>query len=547
MRSVALFILLLVSSSQAQILRSLTASNMVAGSTYPNSVYCDICVYGGTSGGVVAAIQAERMGRNVALICTGNHLGGMTSSGLGYTDVGINGNSYIQGVSREFYGNVGFRYGLNTNAWTFEPSVAEYVFNTMVTNSGVPVYLNYTIGSVTTNGNGIVSLTTLDGVTFYAKEFIDASYEGDLMAMSGVSYVTGRESTNQYTEVYNGTRLPNWVLSIVSQFGTNYVNPYNLTNDNTSGLLYGISTNVPATPGSADNLIQGYGFRLCLTTNPADQVAFTQPSGYTATNYEPFFRWLAVCTSNNATIGISNVFNLNYVRNGKFDFNSGGPISLDLYSGSNNLWVTNIAARSGIQLTYSNWTEGLIWAILSGDARVPSALSNSMTLYGWPLDEFTDNNHRPILLYPREARRMVSDYVMTESNAIHFTTCVVTDSVALAGYSQLDSHNTECVVSGGSAQNEGGFLANLSTPYGISYHSIVPHSTSITNLLVPWSLSSTHSVFGGIRLEPTFMELGMAAGVAATIAMTNGVAVQNVNITTLQGLLQSYGQKIAWP
>jgi len=526
-------------------------------------INADVCVYGGTSGGVIAAVQAARMGKTVALLVQQNffnnnaHLGGMSSGGLGASDVGTLGSSYIQGLAREFYNRIGTNYGgANAASWQmfdFEPHVAEQVFNTMITNEpNITVYSNLNLVSVNMNGQGITSITTTNMVlsnntVFYGREFIDASYEGDLMAGAGVSYTTGREGTNQYGEVYNGVRTPN---TGGNQIKTNTFDPYVIPGNPGSGLIFGMNTNAPATQGSADNELMSWNYRLAMSLNGSANFSTNAPSGYNAANYELVGRYVASAQSNGVSLTMGSFLYNQNTQNGQQDINNNGGVSTD-FIGQNYTYLTNtFAGRQAIAVAHLNWIKGLFY-FLQTDSRCSSNLQytakNQFKMTGGQggnMDfEFTDNGGWPMQLYIREGRRMVSDYVMTESNI--FDGLTVTDSVGLASYT-VDSHNTERVIYNGLVQDEGDVEATISTPFPVSYRSIVPKSSQCTNIFCPWSVSASHTAYGSIRLEPEFMILSQSAGTAACFAIDDGVAVQNVNLAKLQAQLTANHQMLQW-
>jgi hypothetical protein len=482
----------------------------------------DVCVYGATSGGVVAAVKVARMGKSVALICDKNHIGGMTSSGLGWTDVGHVGTGYIQGMANEFYKRINQKYGYNVN-YEFEPHVAESVFNDMVQQAGVTVYRNQYVESVMKQGRQIIAATMNNGNIFRAKMFIDASYTGDLMADAGVSYTIGRESASQYGESLGGVQPPD------TSFGAS-VSPYVAINNPASGLLPLIQSNSLAPLGSADQLIQTYNFRMCFTQTASNRMAITMPTNYNSAQYELLARYLKA----NPSLSLGSLISLGTpLPNGKMDINNNGPISTDFIGESSSYASAGPAMRDQIWQDHKNYEQGFFY-FLATDPRVPSGIQTAMNSWGPCKDEFTDHGGWPWELYVRESRRMVSDYVMTQSNA--FNQLTVPDSIGMGGYF-TDSHYCQRIVTNGVVANEGTARGNITTPYPIAYRALVPKASECTNLLVPWCLSSTHISFCSLRMEPTFMIMGQAVGTAACIAIDDGVAVQNVNIAKLQAQL----------
>ncbi|HEY4416712.1 MAG TPA: FAD-dependent oxidoreductase [Verrucomicrobiae bacterium] len=488
----------------------------------------DICVYGGTSGGVIAAVKAARLGKHVALICDKNHLGGMTSSGLGWTDVGHVGTAYIQGMANEFYTRVNAKYGRNVN-YEFEPHVAEAVFNDMVAEAGVMVFTNQYLVSVTKQGTQIRALQTSAGNIFEAREYIDASYTGDLMAAAGVSYTIGRESINQYGESLAGVRPPD------TSFGSS-VNPYVISNVPSSGLLPLIQSNLLAPSGSADQLVQTYNFRMCFSSVSSNRMAFTAPTNYNAALYQLVARYIQ---ANSVTLSGLMTFSTP-LPNSKMDINNGGAVSTDFVGESSAYSEANPALRNQIYQDHKNYEQGFFY-FLANDPSVPASVRSSLASWGPAKDEFTDNGGWPWELYVRESRRMVSDYVMTQSNV--FNLLPVPDAIGMAGYF-TDSHYCERILVNGSVVNEGSARGDITVPYPVAYRALVSKTNECSNLLVPWSLSASHIAFCSIRMEPAFMILSQAAGTAASIAMDDGVTVQKVNVTKLQNQLVMDAQNL---
>lgn len=507
------------------VLLSLTLAH--AASFGAQLVDADVVVYGGAAGGVTAAVQTARLGKKVALVVFNNHLGGLSSGGLGQTDIGSNGNAYIQGMSREFYTRIGAKYGQGTK-FTFEPKVAEAVFNEMVQQAGVPVYINERLASTQMLGLRIKQITMENGDVFRAKVFIDASYEGDLMKQAGVTYTAGREANSQYGETIDGIQRATSGNQLPSG-----IDPYVIQGNSASGLLPGVNADDAGPNGSADTLIQAFCYRMCLTNVAANRIAVPQPGGYNEADYEILFRAIEA--------GQTGAFwKLDSMPNGKTDSNNSSGISCDLIGGNNNFVEADYATRDAIAKAHERWQRGLIWTV-QNHLRVPAAIRSTWAQWGLPADEFLDTDHWPHQLYVREARRMVSDYVMTEKNC--FGTVVATDSIGLGSYT-MDSHNCQRIVSGGMVKNEGDIQKPVPAPYPISYRSIVPKVGQCNNLIVPWSLSATHISFGSIRMEPVFMNNGQSAGTAACFAIDDNVAVQSVSYPKLKAQMLADGQAL---
>ncbi len=518
----------------------------------------DVIVYGGTSGGVAAAVQVKRSGKSVTLISPTAHLGGLTSSGLGWTDLGDS--SILGGISREFYqkiytyyqapaawnwqtqasyGNAG-QGGPAFNATTgiasvFEPKVAEATFNALISEAGVEVVtgrLDLTTGITKTAGK-ITTLRLENGQEYGGKIFIDASYEGDLLPGAGVGFAVGREANSTYTETYSGIQAARAIKNQLPASIDPYVTPGNAA----SGLLPGVQTDAGGVDGTGDAKLQAYCYRMALTDVAANRVMVAQPAGYQAADYELLFRAIEA----GQTTGF---FKLDLMPNRKTDSNNSGGISTD-YIGKNygagwNWTTLTHAQRDALALEHQNWQRGLLWT-LQNHSRVPVAIRNAYANWGLPADEFADNNNWPYQIYVRESRRMISDYVMTQANASGALTAA--DSIGLAAYA-MDSHNVQRHVAGGFVKNEGDVQMPVSQPFPISYRSIVPKLAECSNLLVPWSLSASHMAFGSIRMEPVFMGLSQSAALAAVEAINRNSAVQDVPYSVLRPKLLVAGQSL---
>jgi hypothetical protein len=492
----------------------------------------DVCVYGGTSGGVVAAVQLRRLGRKVALLEGSAHLGGMTSGGLSDTDIGNK--AAIGGMSREFYRRVGKKYGVEEE-WRFEPHVAEQVMNEMAKEAKVPVYLRQFLQSVTKTGARLTSLTTESGLTVRAKYFIDASYEGDLMARAGVRYTVGREANSVYEETLNGVQVRN-----LHQF-SKAVDPYIKAGDPASGLLPDINPSLTESQGSGDRRIQAYNFRLCLTTDPQNRIPFPKPEGYDPQQYVLLARYLAADWEQESLQ--KEIFSkFDPIRSNKVDKNNHGAISTDFIGANYAYPEGDAAARERIFQQHVIYQMGLMW-FLANDPSVPEAIRTKMSAYGLCKDEFTETGGWPHQLYVREARRMISDYVMTEYHCRG--EAAAEDAVGLAAYT-MDSHNCQRFVHDGRVWNEGDVQVGGSPPYPISYRAIVPKKAECENLFVPVCLSASHIAYGSIRMEPVFMILGQSTALAADLALARNAAIQDLSYPELRPRLEKAEQILAW-
>lgn len=492
----------------------------------PETLTVDICVYGGTSGGVAAAVQAARQGRSVVLVAPEAHLGGLTTGGLTYTDIGNK--AAIGGLSREFYRRVGQKYGAEEE-WVFEPKVAEQVYQEMIAEAKVPVRFRHFLKSVKKDGRRLRSLTTERGLTVRARVFMDTTYEGDLMARAGVKYHAGREANAVYDETVNGVQLRD-----KHQFQAP-VSPYVIEGDPASGLLPGINPKPVEPQGSGDHRIQAYNFRMTLTKVPENRIPFAKPEGYDPRQYVLLARYLR--TVRNEVFG-----KFDPIRGNKVDKNNHGAFSTD-FIGQNYEWPdASYETRERIFRRHVVYQQGLMW-FLCNDPSVPEEIRTRMSEWGLARDEFPDTGGWPRQLYVREARRMISDYVMNEHNCRGARKAE--DPVGLAAYT-MDSHNCQRVVVDGQVRNEGDVQVGGFPPYPISYRSIVPKRAECENLFVPVCLSASHIAYGSIRMEPVFMILGQSAAAAAHFALEDGGAVQDVDPSRLQAKLLELGQILEW-
>jgi hypothetical protein len=492
----------------------------------PEKLSVDLCVYGGTSAGVAAAVQAARDGRKVVLVAPEAHLGGLTTGGLTYTDFGNKGS--IGGLSREFYQRLGKKYGVEAE-WKFEPKVAEQVYQEMITEAKVPVRSRHFLKSIVRRDHRIVSLTTERGLTVDAKMFIDATYEGDLMAKAKVSYTVGREANSQYGEKVNGVQVRD-----KHQFEYP-VSPYVVEGDPNSGYLPGINPEPVAPNGTGDHRVQAYNFRLTLTKDPKNWLPYPKPEGYDPKEYELLGRYVK-----HDTQFLFGKYDL--LQNGKYDKNNHGAFSTD-YIGESYKWPdADYREREKIFRKHVVYQQGLMWFI-THDPRVPEDVRNRLAEWGLCKDEFIDTGGWSRQLYIREARRMVSDYVLTEHDCRGERKAE--DPVGLGSYG-MDSHNCQRVVIFGSVRNEGDVQAGGFAPYPVSYRAIVPKRGECENLLVPVCVSCSHIAYGSVRMEPVFMLLSQSAAVAAELAMDGDGVVQNVPYDKLRARLDQLGQVLEW-
>jgi hypothetical protein len=509
----------------------------------------DVIVYGGNSAGVAAAIQAARMGKSVVLVSPMQRLGGLTTNGLGATDAGKT--AAIGGIAREFYQHIQRHYD-DPAAWggaepskdagyaadadamfRFEPRVAEQTIESMLREAGVDVVRNERLdrgkGGVELDGGRIRSFRTEScsdgeptGDEYAGQMFIDATYEGDLMAAAGVTYVIGREPSSQYDESLNGVRFEGTELNhrFVKQ-----VDPFLIPGDRASGLAWGVQPEPPGKAGAGDGRVQAYCFRLCMSNVPENSVPFPKPEDYDESMYELLFR--------NFEAGDLRVpLLIKMMPNGKTDTNNRWAFSTDMIGMNYDYPEGNYERRAEIVKAHQDYQQGLMWT-LANHPRVPQQIRDEMSQWGLAADEFVDNGHWPTELYVREARRMVSDYVMTQADCRRHR--VAEDSVGMGSYG-MDSHNVQRYVTAeGYVQNEGDVQEpTRNGPYAISYRSIVPKRGEVENLLVPAAVSASHIAYGSIRMEPVFMILGQSAATAAAQAIDADVAVQDVEYAKLR-------------
>jgi len=504
----------------------------------------DLVVYGGTAAAVTAAVQAKIMGKSVVIVSPDKHLGGLSSGGLGFTDTGNK--AVIGGLAREFYHRVWQHYnqpatwqwekreeygnqgqgtpaidGEQRTMWIFEPHIAEQVFEELIKEYHIPVHrdewLNRESG-VSKSGSRITSITTLSGQRYAGKMFIDATYEGDLMAASGVDYHVGREATSRYGEKWNGVQTG--VLHHRHHFGVlkEKISPYAIPGDPASGVLPRISTAPPGEYGQGDKKVQAYCFRMCLADHPDNRVPFPKPAGYDPKQYELLVRIFEA--------GWRETFQkFDRIPNRKTDTNNHGPMSTDNIGYNYDYPEASYARRREIIREHETYQKGWLYFI-ANDPRVPKDVQQEMRRWGLAKDEFKDNGNWPHQIYVREARRMTGAYVMTEHELLKQRP--TPDSVGMGSYG-IDSHNIQRYITPeGDVQNEGDIGVSTNGPYQIAYGALVPKKGQADNLLVPVCVSSSHIAFGSIRMEPVFMILGQSAATAAVLAIDGNSTVQDV-------------------
>jgi hypothetical protein len=502
---------------------------------------------------VAAAIQTARMGKTAVLIEPTQHLGGLTTGGLGATDIGNK--RAIGGIAREFYGRIWQHYqqpeawkqqkreeyvnrrgsandpGEKT-MWTFEPHVATRVYDDMLheVRDRVTVVRGERLDlakGVVKQGPRIMRIVMESGRFFEGGMFIDASYEGDLLVKAGVGYHVGREANSVYGETINGVQAGH---AVSHQF-TKQVDPYVKPGDPKSGVLPGINVAGPGEEFSGDRKVQAYNFRLCTTDVPENRRAWEKPA-----NYDP--QWFELLLRNFEAGDHRVPWNPVGMPNRKTDTNNNYAISTDFIGMNWDYPDGDYATRARIWREHEDWHKGLMWT-LANHPRVPEKVRAEFQRLGLAKDEFTDNDNWPRQLYVREARRMIADYVMSEKNCTRAE--VVKDSVGMGAYN-MDSHNIQrYITKDGFVRNEGDVQVRVS-PYPISYRSIRPKAAECTNLLAPVCLSASHIAYGSIRMEPVFMVLGQSAATAAVQALEQRVELQRIDAAKLQARLLADGQ-----
>ena len=499
----------------------------------------DVVVYGGTAAGVATAVSAAREGPSVVLLEPGKRLGGMMSGGLGETDFGKK--AVIGGMAREFFRRVGAHYGTarygNDVGWYFEPHVAEALFREMLGEAKVRVVYGARLkerGGVEKRGARIVSIAMEDGTVYEGRMFADCTYEGDLMAQTRVEYTWGREAAAQYGEPLGGVRgrTPfHQFLVAVKAFGAD------------GKLSPEISRDGPGAAGAGDRKVQAYNFRLCLTQRADDRVPFPKPDGYDARRYELLARLIAALSERDGRAPrMSELMFFGRIPEGKTDINNNGAFSTDFIGGSWEYPEASYARRAEIWKAHVDYTEGFFW-FLGHDARVPESLRDEVGTWGLAKDEFEETGNWPSQLYIREARRMVGEYVMTQKDLQ--TELTKADAIGMGSYNS-DSHNVERVATKeGLAQNEGDMQVAVK-PYEIPYRVLLPKRAEAENLLVPVCFSASHVAYSSLRMEPQYMILGQAAGVAAGMAAKRGLAVQGIDVSALRERLRERGAVLAW-
>jgi hypothetical protein len=522
-----------------RILPILLSSVLLLPAAVWGQVEYDIVVYGGTAGGVMTAVSAAREGLKAVLLEPGRHLGGMATGGLSRTDFGKK--QVIGGYPLEFYWRVGQKYDLARFAqgpgWYYEPHIGEQVFQEMLQEANVDVQFGRRLrerNGVAKEGARVAAITTEDGTVYRARLFADCSYEGDLMAQAGITFTWGRESSAQYGESLAGVRerTPfHQFLVPISAY------------DEHHRLLPEVSPEPKGPTGSADKKVQSYNFRMILSDDPSNQVAFPKPPDYDPHRYELLARLLEASAKKLGRAPMLREITLiARIPNHKADFNNNGPFSTDYIGKSWEYPNASYGTRKQIWGDHVNYTKGFFW-FLAHDPRVPKDLQEETNGWGLAKDEYVENQNWPHQLYIREARRMVSDFVMTQKDLQ--TELTKPDPIGMGSYNS-DSHNVQRIVNAeGNVENEGDMQVPV-TPYQIPYRVMLPKRAETVNVLVPVCFSASHVAYSSVRMEPQYMTLGEAAGVAAAISIRDKKSVQDIDTAQLTRRLLEQGAVIEY-
>lgn len=529
-----------INNSEQNSESTIISSEIVSSDPYiPNKQY-DVVVYGDTAAAVIASVAASRQNATVALVAPNKHLGGMMSSGLSQTDLGNS--SVIGGMSRDFFKRNAIKKGSSKSVdWYFEPHVAEEIFSDMInetkaTDYGVEVYLGERLvenSGVEMEDTTIKKIICESGKEFTAKNFIDASYEGDLMAQSKVSYTYGREGKDEYNESLAGVVSP----SVAGASNHNF--NYNIkARDDSGKLLYQEVSEEPLAPiGSGDKKIQAYNFRMYLTNDKDNMVPYPMPEGYDPERYALLGEYLNVWTRETGTAPTAHqLFGFRDGVNNKWDFNNKGAFSTDYIGGNYNYPDASYAERQEIWNEHYKYTAGLFY-FLANDESVPASTQKDVASYGLPKDEFVDSNNWPFQLYVREGRRMLGEYIMTQKDIEKGSKAITKyDTIGMGSYNS-DSHNVQrYITEDGYIRNEGNMEVKVD-PYEIPYRILLPQKEEVNNLLVTCTLSASHVAYSTIRMEPQYMIIGEAAGTAAGISVNDNKGVHDINVSKLQNIL----------
>lgn len=489
----------------------------------------DVIIVGGSPSGIAAGVSAARRCKKVLILTEGTHIGGMMSGGLGATDIGVD--KSIGGFAREFFSKVATSYGME-NQYRFEPHVAEKIFLQSLLEAQVKVVYDARLVDVYKEANKITAVETDDGKIYRGQIYIDATYEGDLLAMSKAPYIFGREGNFKYGEKYNGV-YPNVEVD---------VDPYVIHGVLGSGLLPHVSAYSGDMPGSADKRVMPYNYRLCVTKEVDNKISFPRPENYNPNDFEALARYIEALIRGGKPIRVDMFLSIDAVPNKKADMNNAGFFSTDMVGNSERYVNSTYETRKIYQKQHKSYMQGLLYFLIS-DLRVPASLRSEIAAWGLCKDEFKDNDNWPYQLYVREARRLIGQYVITENDV--FGRTEVHDSVGLSSY-PMDSHFTQRIALNGRILSEGGYYIGVPAPYRISLRSLMPKEEDVSNMLVTVCISASRAAFSSIRVEPTYMIIGAAAGEVAALAVEKNLPVQLVSYDEVKNKLLEKEQVISW-
>lgn len=515
-------------------------------------IAADVVVYGATAGGVCAAVAAARTGVTVLLVEPGRHVGGMTSGGLGYTDLGDP--RVVGGPAARFRADVAAHYGVPEGRFAGpEPHVAEAVLTGWLDEAGVDVLLGHRVESAVVQADGphggpriveVVLAGRTTRQTVAGAVFVDASYEGDLLAAAGVPSAIGREDVTLHGESYAGRReiFPGMHNTPAG------VSPFRGAG-RSGGLLPQIKPGPMVDVGHGDGGVMSYGYRVCLT-RATNRIEIVRRPGYDPDHWELGRRLFHHWSAHGVDVPAGRLLGLEEnLPGGKCDANSLGPFSLSVLDGS--AWrypAAGAVEREEIRLHHLHHAQDFLY-FLSHDESVPVAVRREMARWGLPTDEFADTGHLPHQLYVREARRMVGEHVLTQHDLQ--TARPHHDAVAMGSY-HLDVREVQRTWRDAPEHPDPvpmvvteGYLSVRVPPYQIPYRSLVPRPEDCTNLIVPVCLSASHVAFSSVRMEVQYQMLGWAAGRAAAQAVARDVAAQRIDVGRLQDTLRDDGQVLA--
>lgn len=509
--------------------------------SFKTTLAFDVVVYGATPGGIAAAIAAKREGASVVVVEPLDWVGGMLTGGLSLTDVNPgHAKANVVGLAKEFFDEVAYEYLAQKQSFfrlsfNGEPKIYQKVVRKILQRNGIQIYTNSPLSSVSKTGTRITSalFESLGRIT--GKSFIDATYEGDLIAAAGCSFFIGREANATYGETNNGVRA----IGVAAQF-TDGVDPYVTPGVAGSGLLPGVTAEALGTAGAASSQVQCFNYRLCMTTNAPNKVAVPEPTSYNALNYELLAREIAISGSG-WTAMADNFVTAALQGTAKFDINNKGPMSLNYVDPICTEYITATQARRAeIRETIKQYILGLL-KFLQTDARVPVAMRTAVGTFGFCADEFSATGGFSPTLYVREGRRLVGDFVLKESDITSLN--AFTDEVAYVYYT-IDSHHVRRIVVGANTKNEGYTFVSPAVGAKVPLRVVMPKVAEVTNLAATFAVSASHVAFCSIRMEPIHMALGQAAGVVAALAARTGVNFQAVPVADVKKVQDIQGVQV---